>query len=489
MLRLVAACVVLTALALAVSPRPAGARGENGLDFGEAVTLGGIREHQAALQAIAEANGGNRLAGAGGHDDSARYVFERARAAGYDVRFQEFTFLFSTDRTRPTLERISPAPRAFVAGTDFFTMVRSGSGEVTAEVVAVNLTVPSPQPNASTSGCAAADFAGFPAGRIALVQRGTCVFRAKAENALAAGAAGLIVFNEGNEERTDAFVGDLSAPPLPLPVVGTSFALGDGLRNGVLNGPTGVTAHLQTDVVNEERTTRNVIAETPQGEPGRVVVVGAHLDSSGPGPGINDNGSGSAAILEVAEVYAAQHRRPRKKLRFIWFSAQGSNPSGSTFYVESLTPAERDTVIAMLSFDVVGSPNFVRFVYDGDLSAFPPGSAAIEQVFLEYFASQGFPTEPVPAAFSSDHVPFMAVGIPAGGLYTGTSGVKTDAQAAVYGGTAGEPYDPCWRLACDTVDNASPTVLGEMAGAIAHAVLFFSETTRDLRGAAAADVP
>src|SRR5262245_8085186 len=246
MRRLVAAFFVLVCFALSILPRLAGADdGLNSKEFRKDVKLKGVRAHQAKLQAIADANGGNRLASTGGHDASAQYVYDRARKAGYDVSFQEFTFLLVSDRTPPTLQQVSPVPRDYVDGVDFGTMSYSGSGDATAPLVAVDLIVPSPAPNASTSGCEPADFAGFPAGAIALVQRGTCPFRQKAENALAAGAVGVIVFNEGNEGRTGVIFGTLNPPPFTLPVVGTTFALGDALRNGVLNGPTGVQVHLR----------------------------------------------------------------------------------------------------------------------------------------------------------------------------------------------------------------------------------------------------
>ena len=179
------------------------------------------------------------------------------------------------------------------------------------------------------------------------------------------------------------------------------------------------------------RTTRNVIAETLDGDPNRVVVVGAHLDSVTRGPGINDNGSGSATILEIAEVFAEQGRVPRNKLRFMWYGAEELTPGliGSTFYVNSLSQAERDQIEMMLNFDMVGSPNFVRFVYDGNNSAGggavgPAGSGAIEQVFLEYFTSQGLASAPTPFNGRSDYGPFIAAGIPAGGLFTGAEGIK-----------------------------------------------------------------
>jgi Zn-dependent M28 family amino/carboxypeptidase len=386
-----------------------------------------------------------------------------------------------------------------VDGPDFQTMNYSGSGDVTAELTAVDLLVPSPAANASTSGCEATDFAGFTAGNIALMQRGTCPFRQKAENARTAGAAASIIFNEGNPGRTTVISGTLNPPPFDQPVVGTSFAVGDELRNGVLNGPTGVIARGRTDTVAEERTTRNVIAETPGGDPDRVVVAGAHLDSVSRGPGINDNGSGSATLLEVAEVYAGQDRTPRNKLRFMWYSAEEGGLIGSDYYVDHLSQAERDRIELMLNFDMIGSPNFVRFVYDGDNSAFPPGpgvqpgppgSGAVEQVFVDYFASQGLLNEPTPFSGRSDYGPFITAGIPAGGLFTGAEGAKTAQQALDYGGIAGAQYDPCYHLACDTFagtgsgPGSTPpglglTALDQMSDAVAHAVLIFSKRNFD----------
>lgn len=446
------------------------------------VTLAGIREHQQAFQNFADANGGNRVAGGtGGFDDSAQYVYDRMVAAGYDVSFQEFEFLFVGDRTPPVLAQVSPTPTTYVDGVDFATMSYSGSGDVTGSLVAVDLVVPAPGPGATTSGCEASDFAGFPAGSIALMQRGTCTFRAKAENAQAAGAIGAIIFNDGGDAgRQGVIFGTLNPPQMAFPVVGTTFALGNSLRNGVLNGPTGITVHLKTDMIAETRTTRNVIAETPTGDPNHVIVIGAHLDSVTRGPGINDNGSGSATNLEIAEVFAQQGRVPRNKLRFAWWSAEEFGLIGSTFYVNSLSQAEKDQIELNLNFDMVGSPNFVRFVYDGNNSAGggtvgPAGSGAIEQIFLDYFASQGLANDPTPFNGRSDYGPFIAAGIPAGGLFTGAEGVKTAAQAATYGGTAGAQYDPCYHLACDTFANNSNTALDQMSDAVAHAVLLFSK--------------
>ena len=484
------AALALAAIVIAVpatTAAPVDPTIQQSMGFRKAVTLAHIRAHQQALQTIGTANGGNRLASTAGHDQSAEYVFNQLTAAGYSPQYQEFEFLLVSDRTPPVLQKTAPAPaKSYTDGPDFQTMQYSGSGDTTAALYAIDLVVPAPGPGATTSGCEAADFAGFPAGAIALMQRGTCTFRVKAENARTAGASAAVIFNDGGDAgRLPVIGGTLAPPPMDYPVIGTSFAVGNELRNGVLTGNTGNTVRVRTDTVAETRTTRNVIAETPGGNADRVVVIGAHLDSVSRGPGINDNGSGSATILEVAKVYAQQGRTPRNKLRFAWWSAEEEGLIGSTEYVASLSQAEKDQILLNLNFDMIGSPNFVRFIYDGDNSAFPvgngvqagpAGSGLIEDVFTDYFDSQGLASEPTPFNGRSDYGPFIAEGIPAGGLFTGAEGAKTAAEAATYGGTAGAQYDPCYHLACDTFANNSNTALDQMSDAVAHAVLFFANT-------------
>ena len=458
----------------------------------KAVTLAGIREHQGALQGFADDNNGTRLASTPGHDASAQYVYDKAVTAGYDVHFQEFPFELVSDVTPPEFSQTSPNSVTYVDGSDFATMTYSGSGNVTAPVSL---------PSGDNRGCNASDWAGFPAGNIALVLRGTptgfpvvCTFRLKAENAVAAGASAVVVYNN----VPGLLNGTLAPPRYDHSVIGITQALGQQLVSLV---PGGLTLHVKTDTVAEIRTTRNVVAETPGGDASNVIVVGAHLDSVSRGPGINDNGSGSATILEVAEQYAAQARTPRNKLRFIWFSAEEQGLLGSTYYVAHLSADEKDDIKAMLNFDMVGSPNYVRFVYDGDGSATtpagPPGSGFIEKVFVDYFNSQGLASDPTQFSGRSDYGPFIAQGIPAGGLFTGAEVPKTAAQAVTYGGTAGVAYDPCYHLACDTFAGTdsgagatSPGLaikaLDEMSDAVAHAVLFMSKTKVDLAATAPA---
>ena len=478
-LRRRAAAFAVVALIVAVAAPPAGAVDvSESKSLRKAVTVAGIREHQAALQAIADATPDkNRQSGTAGYDASVDYVQGKLEAAGYDVTIQPFTFQLVSDVTPPVFEQVSPNATAYVNGVDYATMTYSGSGDVAA---------PLARPSGDIRGCAAADWAGFPAGNVALVQRGTpvgqppCTFRIKAANAVAAGASAVIVFNNA----AGLLNGTLGEPRYTHSVIGVTQALGQSLIAQLTSTP--VTVHVKTDTVAEERTTYNVIAETATGDPHNVLVVGAHLDSVSRGPGINDNGSGTGTILEIAEQFAAQGRVARNKIRFMWFGAEESGLIGSTRYVASLSQAQRDDIMAMLNFDMVGSPNFVRFVYDGDGShsspAGPPGSAWIEDLFVDYFESQGLASSPTQFSGRSDYGPFIAagVGIPAGGLFTGAEGIKTAEQAAIYGGTAGVAYDPCYHLACDTFANNNNTGLDQMSDAAAHAVLTMSRLKVDI---------
>lgn len=439
----------------------------------ECVTLEGVREHQAAFQAHADANGGTRAAGLPGYDASLNYVKTKMQAAGYNVSLNAFPFLFIPPST---LRQTAPISATYETGAFTGTGYGTVSGNVTA--VDINL-VP---PRASTSGCEAADFAGFPAGNIALIQRGTCAFADKALNAQAAGATAVIIFNQGNDPtREGLIIGTLAPFSVNIPVVGGSFA------NGVALSQTGSTAFIKVDPA-QTITQYNVIAESKDGDPNNVVMVGAHLDSVQRGPGINDNGSGSAALLEIAEGMAKV--KPFNKVRFAWWGAEESGLIGSTAYVAGLSQAEKDKIALYLNFDMVGSPNHVFFVYDGDNSdnvgagAGPAGSTQIEDVFERFYLDRGIPFKGTDFSGRSDYGPFIAAGvdIPSGGLFTGAEGVKTVAEAALWGGTAGQQYDPCYHLACDTYANNNNYALNVNSDAVAYATLQYAMNTEDING-------
>ncbi len=489
-------CVALLAGAVPVSAAP---NNNNSEKLRRAVTVEGILEHEQAFQDFSDAPTatGNRLSGAPGYDSSAEYVAARAAAAGYNVTVQEFEYDldFLADYSAPVLaveggtEFIGGIAGATLGG-DFGSMYKSTPYDVdiTEPVWAIDLVLPAgPVANTSTSGCEAADFAGVPVGAIVIIQRGTCPFIQKINLAIAAGAGAMVLLNEGTEgDPTRIEPLWFNFDGIDLPTFAATIETGTALANGVDSGDTGLVAHFKIDWQPGTYTTTNVIAETTSGDPNNVIVVGAHLDSVGVGPGINDNGSGSATILEIAEQMTKV--RPRNQVRFMWFGAEEHGLLGSEAYVGSLSEPERARIAAMLNFDMVGSPNFVRFVYDGDLSDSPnvpdapDGSAQIEALFLDYFASQGLVTEPTDFDGRSDYGPFLDAGIPAGGLFTGAEGIKTPAQATTYGGVAGEQYDQCYHLACDDIDNLDLTALDQMSDAAAHATISLAQSTQAING-------
>lgn len=471
------------ASALAVAQAsPAAAAERDEVRLRKALTVDNILKHERAFQEIATRSGGNRAAGTVGYDRSARYVADQLRAAGYSVRAQTFQFPFFEETGTPTFARVSPNPQTFTVGTDFSTGTYSGDGDVTGRLVPTNdIVIPPTAAPSSTSGCEAADYPAAPAGpAVALIQRGTCTFQEKAEAAAAAGYDAAIIFNEGQEGRQELLIGTLGAPQ-SIPVIFAPFALGQELFQQA--SARAVTVRVATDVISETRTTRNVLADTAGGRVDRVVVVGAHLDSVAEGPGINDNGSGSSTILEIALQMKRLNIKPFNKVRFAFWGAEELGLLGSEFYVQSLSTRQQRNIDVNLNFDMVGSPNYARFVYDGDGSITPDvttdggpiGSDTVEQVFLDYFEDRGLATEPTPFDGRSDYGPFIAVGIPAGGLFSGAEGIKTPEQAAKFGGRAGIAFDPCYHQACDTIRNVSRKALDELGDGAAHAVVRFAQ--------------
>jgi hypothetical protein len=377
----------------------------------------------------------------------------------------------------------------------------SGSGEVEGQVIPVDINLTGDR--SSTSGCEAADFAGLDwsgDADIALVQRGTCFFGTKAFYAEQAGAEAVIIFNQGNTpDREGLIVADATSvdPPIPgapgpvthgIPVVGASFA------DGVALSQPGSTAFVEV-LPAETRTDYSVIAELPGKNEDNVVMAGAHLDSVIEGPGINDNGSGSGALLETALLMA--NLNPENTLRFAWWAGEEQGLLGSADYVAGLSQAERDRIALYMNYDMIGSPNYIFMVYDADESTFPapegvtipPGSEAIEDLYESYYTWIGEPYDDTEFSGRSDYEAFILAGIPAGGLFTGAEEIKTEEQESIWGGTAGESFDPCYHQACDTIANVNLHAMGVNADAVALAVLAYSYSTESVNGVEGVNVP
>ncbi len=247
-----------------------------------------------------------------------------------------------------------------------------------------------------------------------------------------------------------------------------------------------MTVSFEVRQLQENRTTRNVVADTRTGKAANTVVLGAHLDSVTEGPGINDNGSGSAGLLEVALELAKSKSKPANKVRFAWWSAEENGLLGSEAYVASLSETQRQQIKLYLNFDMIASPNGVQFVYDGDDSdgvgagPGPEGSAQLERDINEFLDSKGKKHEGTDFTGRSDYGPFIEVGIPSGGTFTGAEGLKTAAQARTYGGQEGVAYDPCYHEACDDLSNISMKHFDVNIDVIANAVGTYAHDLRSL---------
>ncbi|WP_084541454.1 M20/M25/M40 family metallo-hydrolase [Nocardioides alkalitolerans] len=467
-----AGLALATAVAATATAAAPAAPGGGTPDLGETVTGAAVYEHLEAFSDIAAANGGNRAVGTPGYEAGAAYVEQVLRDAGYEPERQYFDVeTYTVTGVALDVADLDLAPAAFEYAP------ATPAGGLTAELVTP----------ADPLGCDAAAWSGVEAtGRIAVVSRGTCSFAEKSVAAGAAGASALVIANNVDEPLTTGTLGGTA--PENVPTVGVSQSEGAAVLELVAAGPVTATLDLQASVESVE--TFNVLAETTTGRDDNVVMVGAHLDGVEDGPGINDNGSGSAAILETA-VQLAEAGPLNNQVRFAWWGAEEIGLLGSTHYVDDLVataPDEVESIATYLNFDMVGSPNYTVGVYDADESTYeapvavPEGSIATEAVFTDYFDGVGQPWVDSEFSGRSDYQAFILNGIPASGLFTGADGVKTEEEAAIFGGTAGELLDPNYHTPADDLANVSLEALDIMSPAIGHAVQSLAESTETVNG-------
>ncbi|MEU9703314.1 M28 family peptidase [Streptomyces sp. NPDC047981] len=443
--------------------------------------------HLEKFQAIADSAGGHRVAGSLGHDASAAYVYKELKKAGYNVSYQRFEFIY-TQTLAEKLSTVTPVP--YDIETKALTYTKSTPvGGVRADVAAV------PVDADGTTGCEPGDYAsGAYAGKIALVKRGGCAFAVKQQQAAAAGAIGALIYNniDAGYGPLSGTLGDPSAARIPT--AGISKAAGEKLAADLAQGPVNLSFEIRQ--LQEKRSTNNVIAETKHGNAAETVMLGASLDSVVTGPGINDNGSGSAALLDVALKLAKKEKSPRNKVRFAWWSAAESGLVGSHHYVADLTPLDKQEIKLYLNFELIASTNHGLFVYDGDNSdrangqTAPAGSDRLEQDIAAFLGKRGLPHAGTPFVARFDYGPFIDAGIPSGGTFAGAEALKTAAEAEKFGGTAGVAFDPNYHGAGDTVRNISLTAFETHIDVIANAVGTYAHDLGSLRqpaGAAHAD--
>jgi Zn-dependent M28 family amino/carboxypeptidase len=428
------------------------------------VTADAMMAHLTKLQEIADAHGGNRALGTPGYDASVDYVATALRGKGFDVATPDFEVrLPFADEPSVTVggDKITAKPLEYTKGTP----PEGVSGPLV------------PARVDDTPGCTASDYDGLPTkGAVVLVDRGKCQFGVKQAVAAERGAIALIVTNNEDGDQMGGTLGETT--DVKIPVISVTKATGQQLRGAP--GPT--TIKLNAGVRTER--TRNVIAQTKTGSAANVVMVGAHLDSVPAGPGINDNGSGVAAVLETA-LQLGNSPQVTNAVRFGFFGAEESGLLGSNNYVKSLNQDALKDIALYLNFDMLGSPNPGYFTYDGDQSAkpsdndgtsrVPEGSAGIERTLVAFLKGAGKPPEDTSFDGRSDYDAFTLSGVPAGGIFSGAEENKTVEQAERWGGQANEPFDPNYHKKSDTLDHIDRTALEINGGGVAYAVGLYSQ--------------
>ncbi|EHB56079.1 Aminopeptidase Y [Mycolicibacterium rhodesiae JS60] len=440
------------------------------------VTTDAMMAHLTTLQHIADANGGNRAVGTPGYDASVDFVANALRSKGFDVQTPEFELRFP----------FADPPEVTVGGTK----VEAQPLEYTAGTPPQGVTGPLvPARVENSPGCTAADYDGMAvSGAVVLVDRGKCPFGDKQLAAAARGAVALIVADNVDDEQSGATLGEQTR--VTIPVVSVTKADGARLRSR----PGTATIKLNAGVRTER--TRNVLAQTKTGSTHDVVIVGGHLDSVPAGPGMDDNGSGVAAVLETA-LQMGSSPPVQNAVRFAFWSAEEIGLLGSANYVQSLDVDQLEDIALYLNFDMLASPNAGYFTLDGDQSGprdpqreaprVPEGSAGIERALVAYLKSAGKTAQDVSFQARSDYESFTRAGIPAGAIFSGAETTMTAEEARLWGGVAGQPYDPNYHQATDTLEHINRTALGINGGGAAYVTALYSQDLGGRNGVPARD--
>jgi hypothetical protein len=463
----------------------------------ECIRTNDLFNHMKALQQIADDNPGpdghaSRNSGEPGYLASAQYVANLMTAWGYNVQIQTYQFDYFAFVGTPSFSEVSPVPHTYTITTDWNAGRSDGSANAALQPVGGILI---PSTGGSASGCATSDFNGFVPGRIALIQRGTCTFETKVENAEAAQASGVVIFNEGNtSDRSGVFNGSLTTIP-PIPVAFTTFAIGSDLyaqyNQAVQNNTDLPTISLDVESVsNPNANDYNVIADSRWGDPNHALVIDAHLDAIY-GAGMLDNASGSVSILDIAHMMARVHTR--NQMRFIWFGGEELGLFGSKAYVNGLTPTQLSHIGYDLDADVTATPNYdvgildpaaVDFFGRTVSTQFPaniygPSLVARDQA-VDYFDSQGL-NHIFFSPVGTDAFTFNQAGVPASGVLTGQDCCKTQEEVDLFGGypgnyegtvpgTDGGCVDNPFRW-CDNLANNNMAVMTFMTRGFAQMVI------------------
>ncbi|WP_350269887.1 M20/M25/M40 family metallo-hydrolase [Brevibacterium sp. CBA3109] len=451
------------------------------------VTGDAVMDHLQKISDISTSHSeeGFRALGTPGYEESVEYVEQTLEATGaFDVERQAFEVgdqAFGEVAVSVDGEKLQVTPASFTEGTE---------EPLTDLSVALPVDDDYSDLAGGQLGCEASDFDDSAEGALVLVARGSCAFGEKTQAATDAGAAAVVLYNNDTsapDEALNATLGERVENGAPT--VGVSYNEGNDLLTKIEGAVEGepLLADFTLETEYTTSTTWNVIAETKAGDHDNVQMFGAHLDGVADGPGANDNGSGSAALLASAEALAEQPTEADNAIRFGWWAAEEVGLVGSTHYVESLNEAELSKVKSYMNFDMIGSDNYIVGTLDSDGSdvpipdgvSVPEGSAELEKVFTDYFDTKDQPNVGTDFSGRSDYQAFIDNGIPSSGLFSGADGTKTPEEADMFGGTVGDKHDTNYHQPTDTIENVSRESLDIFSPAIAYAVHTLAYDLRD----------
>ncbi|ELU37922.1 aminopeptidase Y [Rhizoctonia solani AG-1 IA] len=444
--------------------------------YQESITIDGLMTHAKKWQEFADRANGTRSFGTKGYQLSADYVYDLAKRSGYKVTRQGVKYPQSTIYS----QGLTVEDKVFGKGQVIYSPATPKEG-ITASLVLV----PDKPDNVTGAGCDVSDYAGLDlVGKIALVARGSCAFAIKSTLAKNAGAAGAIIYNNvANQGPISSRISYNVSESVPTVMIGLEAAEPFIARLNASESSGPVVATLKVDSLVKDVISENIIAQTLWGNQNNVIHVGGHLDSVPAGPGVNDDGSGSATVAELL-VQLAKFKPSKNAVRFSWWTNEEIGLIGSQYYVDSLSDAEKKKIALYINLDMTASPNYLYGIHDGDNSAGsnnvtpPPGSAALEKLFQDDFESKKLPWASYAFTSSSDYDAFLKAGIPAdipvGGLATGAGGIKSEAQAAKFGGQAGVAFH---ILEGDTIENVAKDAFLVNARSVAHVIATTAKST------------
>jgi aminopeptidase Y len=326
---------------------------------------------------------------------------------------------------------------------------------------------------ADHEGCDEKDFSDEAKGKIVLIKRGTCGFGVKSKNAGRAGAVAAVIYNS----ESGPLHGTMGQPDEDhVATFGISKEEAEPFVKRLSKGKK-LDGIAYIDATVETIHTRNIIAQTTSGDPENCVVLGAHSDSVTEGPGINDDGSGTLSLLEVA-THLSKYS-VNNCVRFAWWAGEEEGLLGSDFYAASLSAQENKKIRLFMDYDMMASPNFAYQIYNATNAANPVGSEELRELYVDWYEAKGLNYTFIPFDGRSDYDGFIRAGIPAGGIATGAEGIKSKKEEGMFGGKKGDWYDPCYHQLCDDVGNVNATAWEVNTKLIAHSVATYAVSLKD----------